>query len=55
MFQHIPKPHSFIGSYPPVTPAGMKGEFFVNTHLLQDDRRQEVVGAVKCRSSTPLR
>lgn len=52
MFQHIPKPHAFIGSYPPVTPPGRTGDFFVNTYLLQEDRRQEVVGAVKCRATS---
>jgi hypothetical protein len=36
----------FIGSYPPVTPAGHMGPFFVNTYFLQSDRIQEV-GPVK--------
>jgi hypothetical protein len=40
----------FVGSYPPVTPAGEMGPFFVNTYLLQPNRRMEVVGTVAVRS-----
>ena len=39
-------PSCFIGSYPPITPAGRMGPFFVNTYFLQDDRKKEVAGAV---------
>ena len=31
-------PNCFIGSYPPVTPPGQVGPFFVNTKFLQADR-----------------
>ena len=34
MFQYLPKPRSPIGSYPPVSPAGTVGMYFVNTNLL---------------------
>jgi len=40
----------FVGSYPPVTPAGEVGPFFTNTYLLQSDRRKEVAGPVPVRS-----
>ncbi len=43
-------PDCFIGSYPPITPAGEMGPFFVNTYLLQPNRRMEVVGTVAVRS-----
>ncbi len=43
-------PECFIGSYPPVAPAGQNGDFFVNTYLLQPNRAMEVVGTVKVRS-----
>jgi len=41
----------FVGSYPPITPAGEMGPFFVNTYLLQPNRRMEVVGTVSVRSA----
>lgn len=44
-------PTCFIGSYPPVTPAGQVGPFFVNTYYLQNDRKRELVGAVPVRSA----
>jgi hypothetical protein len=44
-------PHCFIGSYPPVTPAGKTGPFFVNTKYLQPSRYAETVGVVPIRSS----
>ena len=44
-------PTCFIGSYPPVTPAGQMGPFMVNTYYLQNDRKQELVGPVSVRSS----
>lgn len=31
-----------IGSYPPVTPPGQVGPFFVNTYFLRPDRKQEL-------------
>ena len=44
-------PTCFIGSYPPVTPAGQDGPFFVNTYFLRQDRRIELAGAVPVRSN----
>lgn len=44
-------PSCFIGSYPPVTKAGEEGPFFVNTYLLQPDRRMETLGAATVRSA----
>ena len=43
-------PGCFIGSYPPITPAGMMGPFFVNTWFLSPDRRRELAGPVVIRS-----
>ena len=43
-------PACFVGSYPPVSPAGEEGPFFVNTYLLQPNRKFETVGTVKVRS-----
>ena len=43
-------PECFIGSYPPVTPAGYMGPFFVNTYFLQPDRKRELAGPVIIRS-----
>jgi hypothetical protein len=43
-------PYCFIGSYPPVTPPGKNGPFFVNTKFLQPDRYAETVGVVPVRS-----
>ena len=40
-------PACFIGSYPPVTPAGQMGPFLVNTYYLQADRKLELAGPVK--------
>ena len=42
----------FIGSYPPVTPAGQQGGFFTNTHFLQPDRKSELTGPVPVRSGS---
>ena len=53
-FNYTPEckpPSCFIGSYPPVTPAGHRGPFFVNTYFLRQDRRMELAGAVPVRSS----
>lgn len=44
-------PKCFIASYPPVTKAGENGRFYVNTYLLQPNRKMEVVGPVPVRSS----
>lgn len=44
-------PACFVGSYPPVTPAGKTGPFMVNTYYLQNDRKKELVGPVSTRSS----
>jgi hypothetical protein len=41
----------FIGSYPPVTPPGQQGGFFVNTYFLQPDRKSELVGPVPVRAN----
>ena len=43
-------PGCFIGSYPPITPAGAIGPFFVNTYFLQNNRRRELAGPVVIRS-----
>ncbi len=32
-------PECFVGSYPPVAKAGEMGPFFVNTYLLQPNRK----------------
>lgn len=44
-------PTCFIGSYPPVAKAGEDGPFFVNTYLLQPDRRMETLGTATVRSA----
>ena len=44
-------PECFVGSYPPVAKAGEPGPFFVNTYLLQHNRKQEVAGTVSVRSA----
>jgi hypothetical protein len=43
-------PGCFIGSYPPITPAGKMGPFLVNTYYLEGDRRRELAGPVVIRS-----
>jgi|TARA_B100000497_G_scaffold126878_1_gene167005 hypothetical protein len=43
-------PACFVGSYPPVSKAGEEGPFFVNTYLLQSDRKFETFGTVAVRS-----
>ena len=51
--QYKPKceaPSCFVGSYPPVTPAGKTGPFFVNTYFLRPDRKQELAGPVPVKS-----
>lgn len=47
-----PKPPvvGFIGSYPPITPCGQAGPYFVNTRFLQPNRYAETVGPVPIRS-----
>jgi hypothetical protein len=47
-------PACFIGSYPPVTPPGNMGPFFVNTYYLRPDRRSELPGPipVRCKDLT---
>jgi hypothetical protein len=42
-------PDCFIASYPPVTPAGEMGPFFVNTYFLMPDRKSEIAGPVPVR------
>lgn len=44
-------PKCFVGSYPPVAKAGESGPFFVNTYLLQPNRKMEVAGTVSVRSA----
>jgi hypothetical protein len=44
-------PSCFIGSYAPVAKAGEEGPFYVNTYLLQPDRRMETLGTATVRSS----
>lgn len=46
----MPERPLFIGSYPPVTPAGQQGGFFTNTYFLQPDRKSELAGPVPVRS-----
>ena len=48
--QKVTKTPIIINSYPPVTPPGEKGGFFVNTYFLQPDRKSELKGAVPVRS-----
>ena len=43
-------PACFVGSYAPVAKAGESGPFFVNTNLLQPNRKMEVAGPVPVRS-----
>jgi hypothetical protein len=43
-------PNCFIASYPPITPAGQVGPYFVNTKFLQPNRYAETVGPVPIRS-----
>lgn len=49
-FMQPPAPVGFVGSYPPVTPIGQEGPFFVNTYFLQKDRMYEAGG-----KSVPVR
>ena len=44
-------PACFVGSYAPITPPGEMGPFFVNSYLLQSNRKAEIVGPVKVRAS----
>lgn len=41
----------FVGSYPPITPPGEMGDFFVNTYYLQSDRKSELAGPVPVRQA----
>ena len=43
-------PACFVGSYAPVAKAGESGPFFVNTYLLQPNRKMEVAWPVPVRS-----
>ena len=43
-------PARFVGSYPPVTPAGQSGPFFTNTYFLRPDRKMELPGPIPIRS-----
>lgn len=42
-------PACFVASYPPVTPAGQVGPFFVNSYFLRPDRARELGGPVAVR------
>ena len=44
-------PECFVASYPPVTPAGQMGPFFVNSYFLRPDRIRELGGPVPIRSN----
>lgn len=44
-------PACFVGNYPPVTPAGQTGPFFVNSYFLRPDRQRELGGPVPIRSN----
>jgi len=52
-YEEIPcqPPTCFVGSYPPVAKAGEMGPFFVNTYLLQPNRKFETFGTVSVRSA----
>ena len=43
-------PACFVGSYAPVAKPGETGPFFVNSYLLQPNRKMEVAGSVPVRS-----
>ena len=43
-------PTCFVGSYAPVAKAGELGPFYVNSYLLQPNRKMETVGTVAVRS-----
>jgi len=43
-------PACFVGSYAPVAKPGQEGPFFMNSYLLQPNRRFETMGTVKVRS-----
>ncbi len=45
-------PGCFVGSYPPVTPAGKIGPWFTNTYFLRPDRKSELPGPVPVREKT---
>jgi len=47
--QSCQAPNCFVASYPPVTPAGNMGPFFVNTYFLRPDRQSELAGPVPVR------
>ena len=44
-------PSCFVGSYAPVAKPGETGPFYVNTYLLQPDRRMETLGTATVRSA----
>ena len=52
-YEEIPcqPPTCFVCSYPPVAKAGEIGPFFVNTYLLQPNRKFETFGTVSVRSA----
>ena len=41
----------FIGSYAPISKPGEEGLFNVNTYLLQPNRKVEIAGPVRMRST----
>jgi len=45
-------PACFVASYPPVTPTGQVGPFFVNSYFLRPDRSRELGGPVSVRRIT---
>ena len=44
-------PTCFVNSYAPVAKPGEAGPFFVNTYLMQPNRKRELAGAVSVRAS----
>ena len=44
-------PSCFVNSYAPVAKPGEYGPFFVNTYLMQPNRKQEVAGSVSVRAA----
>jgi hypothetical protein len=46
-----PEKPEFIGSYPAVSPAGIVGDYFMNTRYFQSNRKRELEGVSTLRSS----
>jgi hypothetical protein len=44
-------PTCFVNSYAPVAKPGETGPFYVNSYLIQPNRKKEVAGAVSVRAA----